>query len=143
MLPFKVEFEPGISAYRQVVYAAKKSVVRGQLCPGEKFPSVRALSQALKINPNTAHKVVAQLVGEGLLQVRPGIGTVVAKVPPASATERAALLEDDLERVLVEAKRLSLGLEEIFEALEQHWRRLSAGTDESRRLRGESVKERL
>ena len=142
MLPFKVEFEPGISAYRQVVYAAKKSVVSGRLCPGEKFPSVRDLSQALKINPNTAHKVVTELVGEGLLQVRPGIGTVVAKVPPPSAKERAALLEDDLERVLVEAKRLSLGLEEIFEALEQHWRRLSAGGDKSRRLVGEPVREK-
>ncbi len=143
MLPFTVEFEPGISAYRQVVYAAKKSVVSGQLRPGEKFPSVRDLSQALKINPNTAHKVVAELVGEGLLQVLPGIGTVVAKVPLPSAKERTALLEDDLERVLVEAKRLSLGLEEIFEALEQHWRRLSAGADKSPRPRGESVKEEV
>ncbi len=143
MLPFQVEFEPGISAYRQVVYAAKRSVVSGQLLPGDTFPSVRALSQALKINPNTAHKVVAELVGEGLLQVRPGIGTVVAKAPLASPRERAALLEDDLERVLVEAKRLSLGLEEIFEALEQHWGRLSAGADEGRRPTGESIKEEL
>ena len=58
---------------------------------GDPFPSVRALSQALKINPNTAHKVVGQtLTDEGLLAVRPGIGTVVADARPAArpAVER-------------------------------------------------------
>jgi DNA-binding transcriptional regulator YhcF (GntR family) len=34
------------------------------------FPSVRELSTVLKINPNTAHKVVTQMVAEGLLEVR-------------------------------------------------------------------------
>ena len=125
MLPFKVEFRSGVSAYRRAVYAAKKSVVSGSLRPGDRFPSVRELSKALKINPNTAHKVVSTLVHEGILDVRPGIGTVVRQAAPSSPEARAMLLEDDLEQLLVEAKRLSLTLPDIQQAVERQWGRLS------------------
>jgi GntR family transcriptional regulator len=85
---------------------------------------VRELSKALKINPNTAHKVVAQMVAEGLLEVHPGIGTVVAGQAEASATDTTQLLNRELEQVVVEAKKLGLELDEVRAAMEQHWRRL-------------------
>ena len=142
MLPFKVVFRPGLSVYLQAAYAARKSVVSGQLRPGDLFPSVRALSQALKINPNTAHKVVSELTREGLLEVRPGLGTVVAERPRASPKQRTALLQHDLEQLVVEAKRLFIDLDELVEAVEQHWERLSpdsASPEPARKL----AKERL
>jgi GntR family transcriptional regulator len=74
VIPFRVSFESGISLYEQVVYAAKKAVVSSQIRPGDPFPSVRELSKTFKINPNTAHKVVTQLVAEGILEVHSGIG---------------------------------------------------------------------
>jgi GntR family transcriptional regulator len=126
MLPFKVQLKPGISPYRQIIYAVEKSVVCGQLLPGDPFPSVRTLSQTFKINPNTAHKAIAELIRRGLLEVRPGIGTVVSEAPRASASKRSALLKDDLERLVVEAKRLSLDLDALLHAVEEHWTRLSA-----------------
>ncbi len=126
MLPFKVQLKPGLSPYRQIIYAVEKSVVCGQLRPGDAFPSVRALSQTFKINPNTAHKAIAELIRRGLLEVRPGIGTVLSEAPRAPARERSALLKNDLERLVVEAKRLSLDLDELLGAVEEHWRRLTA-----------------
>ncbi len=126
MLPFKVQLKTGSSPYRQIIYAVEKSVVCGQLNPGDPFPSVRALSQALKINPNTAHKAVAELIRRGLLEVRPGVGTVVCAVPRAPARQRSALLKDELERLVVEAKRLSLDLDALIDAVKEHWGNLSA-----------------
>ncbi len=124
MIPFRLSFEPGISLYEQVVYAAKKAIVSGRMRPGESFPSVRELSKVLKINPNTAHKVVTQMVAEGLLEVHPGIGTVVAGQAIGSATDTAKLLNRELEQVVVEAKKLGLQLDAVTAAMEQHWRRL-------------------
>jgi len=126
VIPFQVRFEPGTPIHEQVVYAAKKALIRGQMATGESFPSVRALSKALKINPNTAHKVIAQLVAEGLLEVRPGLGTIVAEPPAASAADRGNLLHRELEQLVVEAKHLGLDLEEVSAALERHWYRLDA-----------------
>ena len=124
MIPFRLTFEPGASIYEQVVYAAKKAVVSGQMRPGDAFPSVRALSKALKINPNTAHKVILQLVDEGVLEVRPGIGTIVSEPAASTASERGNLLKKSLEEVVVEAKQLGLSLDEVAAALDRHWKRL-------------------
>jgi GntR family transcriptional regulator len=127
MLPFRVEIRAGLSPFRQVVYAATRAVVAGELAAGAAFPSVRELSQALKINPNTAHKVVAELVRTGILDVLPGIGTVVAKKRPTTASERRALLSGEIEELVVEAMRLGLEKEEIVAAIEDCWARLSDG----------------
>src|SRR3984957_21211113 len=113
VIPFRLSFEPGISLYEQVVYAAKKAIVSGQMRPGDQFPSVRVLSRALKINPNTAHKVVTHLVTEGILEVRPGIGTVVAARPASTSAERGNLLKKELEQLVVDAKQLGLELDEV------------------------------
>src|ERR1700721_3579193 len=91
MVPLRVTFRAGVSLFEQVVYAAIKARVSGQLLPGDPFPSVRALSRELKINPNTAHKIVAQLVNDGLLETRPGIGNVVAARPDSARQERTQL----------------------------------------------------
>jgi GntR family transcriptional regulator len=134
MIPFRVVFEPGLSICEQVVYAAKKALLAGQLQSGEPFPSVRALSKALKINPNTAHKVIAELTAEGFLEVRPGLGTVVAGRTPSTAAERGALLKKELEQLVVEAKHLGLDLKDVTDAVAQHWRRLD-GTNKAARRR--------
>jgi len=124
MIPFRVEFRPGSSLYEQVVFAAKKALISGLLKPGDPFPSVRALSTALKINPNTAHKVVTQLLNEGALEVMPGTGTVVAQPRESTAGERARLLQRELEQLAVEARRLGMSLDEITKLLAAQWRRL-------------------
>jgi GntR family transcriptional regulator len=124
VIPFRLTFEPGISLYEQIVYAAKKAVVSGQMRPGDAFPSVRALSKALKINPNTAHKVITHLVAEGLIEVRSGVGTVVSERSSSTAAERGNLLKNELEQLVVEAKRIGLELDDVTRALDDHWRRL-------------------
>ena len=124
MIPFRVTFEPGIPVHEQVTFAAKKAMMSGQMRPGDPFPSVRTLSRELKINPNTAHKVVMQLTSEGLLEVKPGIGTVIAQAPTGSRGERGRLLGPELERLIVEAKKLGLTLEELQTGVARHWKGL-------------------
>lgn len=124
--------ESGASICDQAVYAAKKALLSGQMRPGEPFASVRALSKMLNINPNTAHKVIARLTAEGLLEVRPGIGTIVSAgfAGPRSenSAQRSSLLKNDLERVVVDAKLAGLKLEDLTAALAYHWTQLSHAT---------------
>jgi len=125
VIPFRVDFRPGISIYEQIVYAAKKAIISGQIRTGDPFPSVRALSKELKVNPNTAHKVVSALVASGLLETQPGIGTVVAALPEATKSERTQLLGREIEQLVVEAKKLAIGMEDVVASLAAHWKRLS------------------
>ena len=124
MLPFSIELKAGLPVAEQILFAVKKAVVTGQLRPGDKFPSVRGLSQELRVNPNTAHKVVAALVAEGVLVTTPAVGSIVAERAMGGRQEKAELLGDELERVVVEAKNLGLTLAEVQAGLGAHWKKL-------------------
>jgi GntR family transcriptional regulator len=124
VLPFTVRFRPGVPPYEEVLLAVRRALAYGRLRPGQPFPSVRTLSQELRLNPNTAHKVVAALVSDGLLEVRPGVGTVIAATPPTTSAQRRQLLSDDVARLVVDARLLSLELADVVAAIELHWKRL-------------------
>ena len=126
MLPFPLRIQPGLPISEQLVYAVKKAVISGLLKPGNRFPSVRAMSQELRIHPNTAHKAIAVLVGEGLLEVHPGIGTVVGQIPAAPSEKELKLLEAEVERLVVEAKNRRLRLDDLQRIVKQQWNRLTA-----------------
>ena len=136
MIPFSVDLRPGISIYEQIVYAAKKAIISGQIRIGDPFPSVRSLSKELKINPNTAHKVVTALSVAGLLETQPGIGTVVAPLPEARKSERTQLLGPEIEQLVVEAKKLGIETEDVLDSVSAHWKRLSAKPESERGGRG-------
>ncbi len=125
MLPFTIELRAGLPLTEQIVYAAKKAVVMGQLRTGDAFPSVRQLSQELRINPNTAHKVIAALVQEGVLVTTPAIGSIVAAPTEGNRRERAEVLGAELERTVVEAKRMGMTLDEVQDGLVSQWEKLS------------------
>ena len=124
MLPFSIELKPGLPVAEQILFAVKKAVVGGQLRAGDKFPSVRVLSQELKINPNTAHKVVASLVSEGVLVTTPAVGSIVAERELGGRKERAELLGAEVEWLVVEAKKLGLELDDVTAAVAAHWKKL-------------------
>jgi len=120
----RFKLQPGQSIFDQVVFAAIKAFISGDYEPGQPFPSVRALAADLKINPNTAHKVIQHLIQERWLEVHPGVGTVVAQPPLARPGDKRRLLNQELEQLVVEAKRVGLTLREVMEALGAQWSKL-------------------
>jgi len=132
VIPFRVAFQPGVSLYEQIVFAAKRAILAGQLRPGDPFPSVRALGKELKINPNTAHKVIGQLTTEGFLTVQPGIGTVVALPPEAPRSARRNLLDTGLEQLAVTAIQAGIEFDDVVEALRRQWNKIEKGAPQKR-----------
>ena len=94
---------------------------------------MRTLAAELKIHPNTAHKVVQYLIQEGWLESRPGIGTLVADPPQARAGERKRILQQDVEQLVVEARRVGLELDEVIAAIESQWVRFEKPLEVSRK----------
>jgi len=130
--PFRIVLVPGKSIFDQVVFAVTRAVLGGALAPGQPFPSVRVLASDLKIHPNTAHKVVQHLIQERWLEVRPGVGAFVATPPEARAADRTRLLQQTVEQLVVDAKRLGLTHAELLQAIEVGWARLERNEEEGR-----------
>lgn len=123
-LPFRIDLKPGRPISDQLVYAVEKAILSGLLRPGAKFPSIRAISQDLRIHPNTTQKAITVLVDEGFLQVLPGIGTIVAQTLPASSRSTEAI-KGEAERLVLQAKRMRLDLADLQHILESQWNKLT------------------
>lgn len=119
MLPFSLQLQDGLPVSDQVFQAVRKAILTGQLREGDAFPSVRAISQELRISPTTAHKVVGQLRDEGFLAARPGVGMVVTVPEQSARSGRLKHLEPLCRDLLNEAADLNLGLEDVVEVLRQ------------------------
>jgi GntR family transcriptional regulator len=121
-LPFSAVVHPGQPLHDQIVFAVTKAIVTGQLRGGDTFPSVRTLSQELQINPNTAQRIVATLIERGLLDARPGIGTVVVDWRPSANPARRDLVASLIEHLVVEAKYLRLDASDVIDAIRREWK---------------------
>ena len=123
MLPFRITFTDGLPASDQLVQAVRRAILAGDLRDGDKFPSVRTLSQELKISPTTAHKAVAVLKNEGLLASQPGIGMVVRSASLPTTDERLALISPQLQQLVTEAQALQLDKEDLRKAIQELWKK--------------------
>ena len=53
--------------YQQIMAAIRGSILKEELSPGSKVPSVRDLAAEAQVNPNTMQRALTELEREGLL----------------------------------------------------------------------------
>ncbi len=121
MLPFYVNFRPGVAPYEEIVFGVKKALATGRLHAGDRFPSVRSMSRELKLNPNTCQRAISELTDEGILEVRTGVGTFVCERPELQSGSAARLLGEQIDILIVEARQLGVPAEELKQLIDQAW----------------------
>jgi DNA-binding FadR family transcriptional regulator len=100
------------------------AIARGELKPGDRFPSGRELSEMHGVGRTTAGRVHGTLISMGLIEHRPGVGTFVLQ-PQASRKgggPRASALKAAAEKVVAafddwHARTKPQGLAEAIEEL--------------------------
>jgi GntR family transcriptional regulator len=93
---------PSVPIYQQLTEACRHALRDGTYRADERFPSERELASRYNISRVTANKVISNLVSEGLLIFRPGIGTFAAPATNLSASLR------EMESFTESAKALGL-----------------------------------
>ena len=68
-----------IPLYYQLVEQIREQIQSGVLNPGDQLPSERRLGEQATISRMTVRQAVAYLVQDGMLEVKPGVGTFVAE----------------------------------------------------------------
>ncbi len=66
-----------IPPWQQLADLLRARIESGELAPGDKLPSIVALSQEHNLAPVTVRKAVTRLQREGLVKSRTGWGTFV------------------------------------------------------------------
>lgn len=117
----------------QLVEQVRHAVEVGGLGPGEKLPTVRALAEELAIAPNTIVKAYNELRREGLVDSRPGVGTVVADGVAEVARGRRREAVFERLRVLVrDAASLGITEDDLWDSLDSEFERIPREEGEDR-----------
>ena len=120
-----VDPQSGVPIYVQLVERVRHALAVGTLRPGERLPTVRALAKELAVAPNTFVKAYNELQRAGLIESRPGVGTVV--VGDLEEVAREQQIEDLYRRlgVLVrDAVGLGITEDELWERLDAEFERV-------------------
>lgn len=111
--------------YRQITDQVKVAVATGQISRGEKLPSVRAMSEALVINPTTVQRAFLDLERDGVVETRRGQGTfVLADGVALPDDERRRRASEHLGNAVAEGHRLQLKEQELNQLFEEEVRRV-------------------
>jgi GntR family transcriptional regulator len=104
--------------YRQLRDRVVAMILDGELKEGDPLPSVRAVSAELRVNPLTVLKGYQQLVDEGLVESRRGLGMFLKEGAARQLLqgERERFLNEAWPRVLETIERLGLSEQELFAA---------------------------
>jgi len=113
-MEFRIEPTSRQAIYRQLSDQIREAIATGRLAAAEKLPSVRELSRALVVNPNTIARVYTELEREGVLCTRPGLGVFVAR-PRQELTKKARQerLVRSVDSLLTEAVHLGFTSNEV------------------------------
>ena len=102
--------------YRQIRDRVAALILDGVLSEGEALPSVRTVAAEYRVNPLTVLKGYQQLVDEGVVETRRGLGMFVN---PGARTlllkgEREKFLGEEWPRIRQTIQRLGLTVEELL-----------------------------
>lgn len=96
--------------YLQLKDQIHTMIIDGVLTEGEALPSVRKVAVEYQINPITASKAYAELVDEGLVEKRRGLGMFILDGARKNllAAEQKAFLEVEWPKIMERITRLGL-----------------------------------
>lgn len=73
--------DPDAAVYRQLARELRRQITDGELAAGQRLPSENTLIQRYGFARETVRRALRELRTEGLIVVRPGIGTWVREMP--------------------------------------------------------------
>lgn len=119
-VPLHVSLDDPEPMYRQIESQLRDFILGGQLEPGTRLPSMRALARDLSCSVITTRRAYEDLEGEGFIWTRQGMGTLVAEMPEEKmAAHRREAVDGAFREAVRAGRRAGLTHEELRGILEE------------------------
>jgi len=104
--------------YLQLKEQILAMIIDGLLDEGEALPSVRKVAADYQINPITASKAYAELVDDGLVEKRRGLGMFILEGARKKllAAEQKKFLEQEWPEIIKRISRLGLDFKQLTDS---------------------------
>ncbi|WP_206064277.1 GntR family transcriptional regulator [Oleiagrimonas sp. C23AA] len=104
---------------KQIIDGVRRLIASGELHAGDQLPSVRGLAKQLTVNPNTIAKAYGELVSQGWLDSRQGLGLFVAAPRQRlSEAERKRRLQLAIDAFVAEVVGLDYSMQDVLKRIE-------------------------
>jgi GntR family transcriptional regulator len=134
MLPFRLQVDSGVPAYRQVMEQVRYFLAAGLVREGGQVPSIRELARHLAVNPGTIVRAYSELEHAGVIESRHGRGYFIAAGPVRlSRAERETAVREQARRLWVAVRQAGLS-DERAERIIAHEREALAALNSSTAL---------
>jgi GntR family transcriptional regulator len=117
----KISFDDGQPIFQQIADMIEDDILNGTYDEEDQIISMSQFASTFQINPATAVKGIALLVNEGILYKKRGMGMYVATgAKKIIKNKRRDRFSNELvQKLLDEAEKLELTMEEIIEIIKQ------------------------
>lgn len=116
---WSIDFSSGVHVYKQIINYIYAAIGNGELKEDDKLPTIKELSEQLKINPNTVAKAYRELELKGVIASKRGNGSFISasqtKTFKLTVKERDSRLHRLFGRIVAEAKSEGIMEDELMD----------------------------
>ncbi|WP_053218377.1 GntR family transcriptional regulator [Virgibacillus senegalensis] len=113
-------FQSSTPIYSQLAERINKQILRGDLKPGDKLPSVREMGLQVNVNPNTVQRTYRELEGMMIVESRRGQGTFVTEDLNILQKMRERLKQEEISQFVSNMHEMGYANEEIEAGLQNY-----------------------
>ncbi|KQC03445.1 MAG: hypothetical protein APR54_09370 [Candidatus Cloacimonas sp. SDB] len=115
-----MKFDETKPIYLQIKEEIENAIISGALKEDEVIPSIRVLAQQYKLNPQTVSNAVSELLNEGYLYKKRGIGMFVQSGSKQKLKKRRSeeFRQKDLKKVILKSRSLGIERDDLIEIID-------------------------
>ena len=118
-----MKFDESTPIYLQIKCEIEKAIIYGSLEEEEAVPSIRIMAKQYRLNPQTVSNAISELLNEGILFKKRGIGMFVEKGAQKKLKTKTyeEFIETDLQNVVTKSRSLGISKKELLNLIENSY----------------------
>jgi len=119
----EMRFDESTPIYLQIKCEIEKAIIYGSLEEEEAVPSIRIMAKQYRLNPQTISNAISELLNEGILFKKRGIGMFVEKgaQKKLKAKSYEEFIEADLQNMITKSRSLRISKKELIKLIEDSY----------------------
>ena len=113
-----VHFDERSPIYEQIVMQVCRSLIKGELVPSQRIPSIRELAMQLQVNTNTVQRAYQEMERRQLIYSKRGTGYFISEGENMVQEIKTEIVKDVVTRFLEEMRSLGFDDNQIKNELE-------------------------
>lgn len=118
-----MKFDGSTPIYLQIKCEIENAIIFGSLTEEGAVPSIRVMAKQYRLNPQTISNAISELLNEGILFKKRGIGMFVEKgaQKKLKAKTYEEFIEADLQKMITKSRSLGISKKKLMNLIEDSY----------------------